>query len=98
MSFGIAGSFRLRLANYDVAVGAVDDCLQLGLLRGRYAELVECLLQVVHERLPFFRRDVQVVVRFAHWTSGIFLRSTAGPADHFGNEILETGWRNFVVG
>src|SRR2546426_3161807 len=85
---------RLRLANYNVAVGAVDDCLQLRLLRGRYAELVECLLKVIHERLPFFGRDVQVVVRLAHRATSIFLRAASGPADHFGNEILEAGGRN----
>src|SRR5437773_2323497 len=88
---------RLRFANYDVAVGAVDDCLQLRLLRGRYAEFVECLLQVVHERLPFFWRDVQLLVRLTHRAPGIFLRAATGPADHFGNQILEARRRNLVM-
>src|SRR2546430_1788797 len=89
---------RLRLANYNVAVGAVDDCLQLRLLRGRYAELVECLLKVIHERLPFFGRDVQVLVRLAHRAPSIFLRSAARPAHHLSNEIFEARWRDFMVG
>src|SRR3989454_12802016 len=88
---------RLRLANYDVAVSAVDDCLQLRLLSGRYAELVECLLKVIHERVPFFGRDVQVVVGFAHRASRIFLRAARGPADHFRNQILKAGRRNLVM-
>ena len=33
-------SARLRFANDDIAVGAVDDSLQLRLLSGRHAELV----------------------------------------------------------
>src|SRR5436190_5197108 len=97
MSFGIAGSFRLRFANHDVAVRAVDDYLQLRLLRSRYAELVECLLKVIHERLPFFWRDVQLLVRLTHRAPGIFLRAATGPADHFCNQILKAGGRHLVM-
>ena len=79
----------LRFANYDVAVGAVDDCFQLRLLRSGHAELVECLLKIIHERLPFFGRDVQVLMRLTHRASGVFLWAAARPANHFGNEILE---------
>ena len=64
---------------------------------GGYAELVECLLEIIHERLPFFGRDVQVFVRFAHGASGIFLRAAARPANHFGDEILEAGRWNLVM-
>src|SRR4030095_8454762 len=85
------------LANYDVAVGAVDDCLQLRLLRSRHIELVECLLKVIHERVPFLGRDVQVIVRLTHWAARIFLRAATGPADHFRDQILEAGWRNLVM-
>ncbi len=88
---------RLRFANYDVAVGAVDDCLQLRLLRGRYAELVECLLQIVHERVPFLRRNVHVTMRVGHGASGVFLGAATGPANHLGNEILEASRRNLVM-
>src|SRR5439155_15392686 len=90
-------SIRLRFANYDVAVGAVNDCLQLRLLGSGDLELVERLLQVIHERLPFFRRDVQVFVRLTHRASRIFLRAARSPADHFGNEVLKAGWRNLVM-
>jgi hypothetical protein len=87
----------LRFANYDVTVGAVDNCFQFLLFRTGYAKLVECLLKIVHERIPFFGRDVQMLMRLTHRASGIFLRAAARPADHFGNEILETGWRDLVV-
>src|SRR6266446_6318195 len=84
-------SIRLRFANYNVTVGAVNDYLQLRLLRGWYAELVECLLKVIHERIPFLGRDVQVLVRLTHRAPGIFLRAATGPTDHFGNQILKAG-------
>src|SRR4030095_4195514 len=109
----------LRFANYDVAVGAVNNCLQLRLLCGRHAELIERLVKIIHKRLPFFWRDGQGFVRFAHRAPRIFvwagcscvreiraasagyvsvgLWPSAGPADHFGNEIFETGWRHLVV-
>ena len=88
----------LGFANYDVAVCAIDDRLQLFLLGGWHFELVECLLKIIHERVPFPGRDVQVLVRLTHRASRIFLRAARGPADHFGNEILEAGRRNLVMG
>jgi hypothetical protein len=97
-SLKCAESVRRRLANYSVAVGAVDDCFQLRLLGSGYAEFVECLLKIIHERLPFLGRDVEGFVRLEHRASSIFLRTAGSPADHFGNEILETEWRNFVLG
>ena len=54
-------------------------------------------MKIIHKRVPFFGRDVQVFVRFAHGTPGIFLRAAAGPTDHFGDKIFEAGWWNFVV-
>ena len=87
----------LRFANYDVTIGAVDDCLQLRLLRRRYAEFVERLLKIIHERIPFFGRDVQVLVRLTHRASSIFLRTATGPADHLGNEIFEASRRHLVM-
>jgi hypothetical protein len=90
-------SVRLLFANHDVAIGAVNDCFQLRLFRSGDAELVECLLKIVHERFPFLGRDVQVLMRFTHRASGIFLRAACGPADHFGNQILEACWGHSMM-
>src|SRR5262249_59946650 len=86
------------LANNDVAIGALDNRFQLRLLGGRNLELVERLLQVIHESIPLFGRYVQVLMRVAHGAPRVFLRATGRPANHFGDVILEAGWRRLVVG
>src|SRR5258705_7702511 len=85
------------LADNDVGIGALNNGFQLALLRGGNFELVERLLQVIHESVPLVGRDVQVLMRFEHRASRIFLRTARCPADHFGNEILETSCRYLVV-
>src|SRR6266404_7250602 len=85
-------------ADNDIAIRAIDDLLQFRLLGDGNFKLVERLLEVIHECLPLFGRDVQVLMRLTHRASGIFLWAAARPADHFGNEILEARWRHLVVG
>ena len=38
-----------------------------------------------------------MLVRLTHRASGVFLRTAARPADHFGNEILKASRRNLVM-
>src|SRR4030095_8361070 len=85
------------LAHHDIAIRAIDDLLQFRLLGSGNLKLVECLLNVIHECLPLFGRDVQVLMRLTHRASGVFLWAAARPANHFGNEILEARWWHFVV-
>src|SRR5205814_7992916 len=94
----MCGVSPLRFANYDVAIRAVDDCLQFRLFRRGYAELVERLLEIIHEGLPLFWRNVHITMRVGHRASGIFLRTAGRHPDHFGDQIFEAGWRNLVVG
>src|SRR3989442_11407513 len=84
-------------ANDDVAVRALHDGLQLGLLRGGNLKLVEGLPEVLEERLPLLRRDVEITMGVQHGAAGIPLRTTAGPAEHFRHQILEARRRNLVV-
>ena len=93
----MCGVSPLRFANYDVAIRAVDDCLQFRLFRRGYAELVERLLEIIHEGLPLFWRNVHVTMRVGHRASGVFLWAARRHPDHLGNQIFETGWRNLVV-
>jgi len=86
------------LANDDVTIGALNNRPQLRLLGRRNLEFVERLLQVIHESIPLFGRDVQVLMRVAHGAPRVFLRATGRPANHFGDVILEAGWRHLVVG
>src|SRR6266576_6883613 len=90
-------SIRLRFTNYNVGVGAVNDCFQLRLLRGWHAELVECLLKVIHERIPLFRRNVHVTMRVGHRASGVFLWAARRHPHHLGDEILEAGRWHLVM-
>src|SRR5213596_1892823 len=85
---------RRSFADDNVAISAVDDRLQFRLFARRNLKLVEGLLEVIHERVPFLWRDVEMGMRVAHRASRIFLRASSGPADHLSNEILETRWRN----
>src|SRR5215470_10537126 len=78
-----------QLANDDVVVRALDDRPQLGLLGRGNLELVERLLEIVQERLPLLRRDVEVAMRLRHAAPGVALRATRGPAHHFGDQVLE---------
>src|SRR5262249_16397798 len=75
-----------------------DDRLQFCLLSAGNPELVQGLLEVIHESFPLFGRDVQVAVRIGHRTSGVFLWTSGRPANHFGNKILEAGRRHSVMG
>src|SRR4029453_9422518 len=80
----------LRFANYDVTVGAVDNCFQFLLFRTGYAKLVECLLKIVHERIPFFWRDVKMLMSLTHRGPGIFLRPAAPPTTILVKRYLNT--------
>src|SRR6266545_818497 len=51
------GSVAL-IAHDNVAVGALDNRFYFRLLRGRNFELVERLLDVIHESIPLFGRDI----------------------------------------
>ena len=84
-------------ADHNVIIGAVDDRLQLRLLDGGNLELVQRLLEVIHESVPFVRRDVQIFVRITHRSSSVLLRPARRPANHFGDKILETRRRHFVM-
>src|SRR5262249_7480036 len=88
---------RLLLGGDDRVPGALDDGHNLGPLSRRDCELVERLRHVVHERLPLARRDAQVLVRALHVLAGVFLRTSGGPAQHLGNQVLEACRRHFVV-
>src|SRR5262245_16687061 len=92
------GRSGLRLAEHDVTIGAIDDRLQFCLLGGGDLELVQRLLEVIHESFPLFGSDVEVAMRIGHGPSRVFLRAAGRPADHFGNEILEAGRRYLVMG
>src|SRR5947199_8846955 len=81
----------------DIAVGAIDNRLQFRLLCGRHAELVERLLEIIHEGLPLFRRNVQVTMRVDHGTSGVFLWSARCHPHHLGDQILEACGRHAVM-
>src|SRR5438552_13376191 len=69
----------------DVSPCALDDSHDLGPLGRRDCELVERLRHVVHERVPLARTDAQVPVRALHVLASVFLRTSGGPAQHFGN-------------
>ena len=75
----------------DVASSRVNDCQDFLSLGGGDPEFVEGLLQVVEKCRPFAGGDVQVDVRIAHRATGVFLRATCGPAELFGDQILESG-------
>jgi hypothetical protein len=81
----------------DVSPCAGDYGLDLRLLRLGHGELVKGLLQVVEKGLPLGRSDHQMLVHFLHGTAGIRLRPTAGPADHFRDEILEACGGNTMM-
>src|SRR5229473_5168086 len=81
----------------DRAPGALDDGHVLCPLGRRDCELVERLRHVVHERVPFARRDAQVPVRALHVLAGVFLRTSGGPAQHLGNQVFESCRRYLVV-
>jgi hypothetical protein len=65
--------------------------LTLRPLRRRHRELVERLLQVVQERLPFPGGDQEVPVRLVHRPAGVALRPARGRAQHLGDQVLEAG-------
>ena len=82
----------------NVAIGALDNRFYFRLLGCRNLEPVERLLDVIHESIPLFGRDVQVLMRVAHGAPRVFLRATGRPAKHFSDVILEAGWRHLVMG
>src|SRR5882724_12582949 len=53
-------------ADNDVAVRALDNRSNLGLLRGGNLEFVESLLQVVEEGVPLLWRDLEITVGIDH--------------------------------
>src|SRR5205807_9796772 len=61
------------------------------------ANLSSVCANVVHERVPLARRDVQVPVRALHVLTGVFLRTSGGPAQHLDNQIFEACRRYLVV-
>src|SRR5260221_12485261 len=65
------------------------------LLRGD-TELVQRLLKIVHERVPFGASNFHVFVRLVHGASGVFLRAAGGPADHFRDKVFES-WRGHAM-
>src|SRR6266849_9235439 len=81
----------------NVAIGALNDRVQLSLLRQGDLELVEGLLEIVEECPPLLRGNVEVAMGVDHGPAGIQLRATRGPADHFGDKVLETSRWHFVV-
>src|SRR5215212_7834440 len=57
---------------------ALDNWLQLVLLRLRHPELVQGLLKIAHEDLPFVRRDHEVPMGVPHRTTRVLLRAAGG--------------------
>ena len=54
--------------------------------------------QVVEKGFPSVASsDHQMLVHFLHGTAGVLLRPTAGPADHFRDEILEACGGNTMM-
>src|ERR671913_117908 len=68
---------------------ALDNCLQLVLLRLRHPELVQGLLKIAHKDLPFVRRDHQVPMGVPHRTTRVLLRAAGGLANHLSDIVLE---------
>src|SRR3954468_6397601 len=50
---------------------ALDNRLQLILLRLWHPELVQCLVEITYEDLPFVRRDHEVAMRVPHRTTRV---------------------------
>src|SRR6516162_3860399 len=84
--------------NDDVSPCAGNYCLDFRLLGLRHGELVKCLLEIVEKSLPLCRRYHEMLVRLLHGAACILLRSAGGPADHFGDEVLEPCRGNAMVG
>src|SRR5439155_8123308 len=95
---GVVLASRSRAtADNDVAVRALDNRSNLGLLRGGNLELVESLLQVVEEGVPLWWRDLEITVGIDHGAPGILLRASGSPAQHFGYQVLEAGRRKLMM-
>jgi hypothetical protein len=77
------------LGNNDVAISTLHDRSQFSLLGRRNLELVERLLKVIHERIPFLWRNIEVAMRVSHGMPRVFLRATGRPANHFRGKILD---------
>src|SRR6266511_1888215 len=85
------------LAANDVAIRALDDPLQLSLLGRGDLELVQGLPEIIDERFPLPRRDMEVAMGVDHGPAAILLWAGGGPADHFGDEVLEASrWHSVV--
>jgi hypothetical protein len=83
---GLGDPRRISGFDDDIRACSVDDRLQLGLFFGGNGELVERLLEVIHEGVPLRWGDLQLRMRLRHGFAGIFLRAARGPADHLGHQ------------
>lgn len=87
-----------ELSGDDVRAGAIDNgCEFTDFLRGN-AELFRGLAKIVEERIPFVLRDFKVSVGVLHVAAGVLLRPARSPAHHLGDQILESGRWDFVMG
>ncbi len=82
---------------HDVFFGAFDDGEELGLFALGHFELVERLLEIVEEGVPFWRCDIQMGVRVVHRAAGIALGASGGCADLLGHQVFEAGASDLVV-
>lgn len=90
-------SHNLQRGDDDGLLGALDDRLQLVLLGAGHGELVQRLLEIVHEGPPLVIGDHEMPMAVAHRPAGVQLRAASAPADHLGHQELEPGGRDAVV-
>jgi hypothetical protein len=56
----------LTICNNNIAIGALDNRSEFRFLVRWDLEFVERLLQVIHKRIPFLWRDVEMPMRICH--------------------------------
>jgi hypothetical protein len=71
------------LGNNDVATSALHDRSQFSPLGRRNLELVERLLKVIHERIPFLWRNIEVAMRVSMERPVYFCGPPAAPSKPF---------------
>jgi hypothetical protein len=77
---------------------AFHNRLDFVLLQLRHTELIQRLLNIVHESQPFFVSNHEVAVGVSHRPTRIVLWPTSGLAKYLGDEIFESRRRDPVMG
>jgi hypothetical protein len=77
---------------------AFHNHLDFVLLRLRHTELVQRLLNVIHENQPFFFGYHEMAVRISHRATRVVLWPTGGLAKQLGDEVFESRSRYSVMG